>query len=308
MHPRPLAILLAPLFGLAVVPAGLARNQPTEATPERARANFARPVQLAEDDVRVFPDAPAGFDAAREGVPAPRVETLAYDSTVTGKRREAIVYLPPEYSQERKYPVLYLLHGFGGNQYEWTGWLRADRIADNLIRDGQATPMIIVMPNGRALPDDRPPSGNIYTPEHAAGFAKFEYDLLDCLIPAVEAKYSTRTDREHRAIAGLSMGGGQTMNFGLGHLDRFAWLGAFSAAPNAKELSELIPDPAAATKRLKLIYLSCGNKDGLINRSQAFHRFLKEKNIPHIWNVDDHGHDGPTWASNFYHFAQRIFR
>ena len=307
MHLRPL-VALAPLVGLALCPVALAQDQANEATPERARANFSRPVQLAEDDVRAFPDAPSGFDAKREGVPAPRVELFSYESTVTGKRREANVYLPPDYSPDRKYPVLYLLHGFGGNHYEWSGWLHADRIADNLIRDGKATPMIIVMPNGRALPDDRPPSGNIYTPEHAAGFAKFEHDLLDCLIPAIEAKYSTHTDREHRALAGLSMGGGQTINFGLAHLDRFAWLGGFSSAPNTKPLAELIPDPAAASKSLKLFYLSCGNKDGLINGSQGVHRFLKENKIPHIWNVDDHGHDGATWSSNFYHFAQRIFR
>ena len=104
------------------------------------------------------------------------------------------------------------------------------------------------------------------------------------------------------------MGGGQTINFGFGHLDRFAWLGGFSSAPNTKPMGELVPDPEVAREKLKLFYLSCGNKDGLINGSQGVHRFLKENNIPHIWNVDDHGHDGPSWASNFYHFAQRIFR
>ena len=307
MRLRSLSVLV-PAVCLAVAPALFAQDKPADTSPERARANFGRPVQLAPDDVRMFPDAPAGFDVQREGVAPARVELFSYDSTVTGKRREANVYLPPDYSPERKYPVLYLLHGFSGNHYEWIGYIHADRIVDNLIRDGKAVPMIIVMPNGRALPDDRPPSGNIYTPEHAAGFAKFEHDLLDCLIPAIEAKYSTYTDREHRALAGLSMGGGQTINFGLAHLDCFAWLGGFSSAPNTKPLTELIPDPAAASKSLKLFYLSCGNKDGLINGSQGVHRFLKQNNIPHIWNVDDHGHDGATWGSNLYHFTQLIFR
>jgi enterochelin esterase-like enzyme len=306
MHLRSLAVLV-PAACLAMGPALFAQDKPADTSPERARANFARPVNLADDDVRAFPDAPAGFDTLREGVPSAHVEVFSYDSTVTGTRREASVYLPPDYSPEHKYPVLYLLHGIAGNHYEWTGYVHADRILENLICDGKAVPMIVVMPNGRALPDDRPPS-QLFSPEHTAGFAKFEYDLIDCLIPAIEAKYSTYTDREHRALAGLSMGGGQTINFGLAHLDRFAWLGGFSSAPNTKPLTELIPDPAAASKSLKLFYLSCGNKDGLINGSQGVHRFFKENNIPHIWNVDDHGHDGATWGSNLYHFAQRLFR
>jgi enterochelin esterase-like enzyme len=284
-----------------------AQDNPEKTSPERARANFSRTIELGPDDVRAFPDAPAGFDQPRPGVAAGRVELFSYDSTVTGKRREANVYLPPGYSADQKYPVLYLLHGFGGNHYEWTGYLHAHTILDNLIADGKAVPMIVVMPNGRALPDDSPPK-EIYTPEHAAGFAKFERDLLDCLIPAIQAKYPTLTDREHRALAGLSMGGGQTLNFGLGHLDTFAWVGGFSSAPNTKPPAELIPDPAAARGKLKLLYLSCGNKDGLINISQGVQAHLKRHDIPHIWNVDDHAHDGGTWGSNLYHFAQKILR
>jgi enterochelin esterase-like enzyme len=180
-------------------------------------------------------------------------------------------------------------------------------ILDNLIAGGKAVPMIVVLPNGRALPDDRA-VGNPFTPEKVAGFAKFERDLLDDLIPAIEAKYAAFTDRDHRALAGLSMGGGQTLNFGLGHLDTFAWLGGFSSAPNTRPPADLLPDPAAARKQLKLLYLSCGNKDGLINISQGVHRYLKEHDVPHIWNVDDHAHDPETWGSNLYHFAQRIFR
>ncbi len=104
------------------------------------------------------------------------------------------------------------------------------------------------------------------------------------------------------------MGGGQTLNFGLSHLDTFAWLGAFSPAPNTQPPAELVPDPAAVRDRLKLLYLSCGNKDGLIAVSQGVHGYLKAQGVSHLWNVDDHAHDADTWGSNFYHFAQRIFR
>jgi beta-galactosidase len=285
------------------------QENPEQVSSERARANFGRQIVLAADDVRAFPDAPPGFDKAPTNGIAGRTEVFEYDSTVTGKRRKAVVYLPPKYSSDKKYPVLYLLHGFGGNEWEWKGYVHADAVVDNLIADGKAKPMIIVMPNGRALPDDRSPAPDkIFSPENAAGFAKFERDLLDCLIPAVQAKYSASTNREHRAIAGLSMGGGQSLNFGLGHLDAFAWVGGFSSAPNTKPGAELVPDPAAAREKLKLLYVSCGNKDGLINVSQRVHRHLKAQDVPHIWNVDDYTHDRPTWANNVHHFAQRLFR
>ncbi|HVZ64729.1 MAG TPA: alpha/beta hydrolase-fold protein [Lacunisphaera sp.] len=298
---------LAPLLFLGAVLAVGAQEKPADVSPERARQNFARKIELAPDDVRAFPEAPEGYKTAREGIPHGTVEPFEYDSTVTGKRRHANVYLPPGYSADKKYPVLYLLHGIGGDETEWLRFDQPNVILDNLIADGKAVPMVIVLPNGRALPDDRA-EGNPFTPEKVQGFANFEKDLLDCLIPAVQAKYSVLTDREHRALAGLSMGGGQTFNFGLGHLDTFAWLGAFSAAPNTKPPAELVPDPAATRAQLKLLYISCGNQDGLINFSQGVHRYLKEHNVPHIWNVDDHAHDPATWGSNLYHFVQRIFR
>ena len=253
-----------------------AQEKPEQVSPERARANFGRPVVLAADDLRAFPDAPAGCNVPRTGKIQGRVEVFEYNSTVTATRRKAVVYLPPGYSSARKYPVLYLLHGIGGNEWEWNGYVHADAIIDNLIADGKATPMIVVMPNGRALADDRAPAPDkTFAPQNAVGFAKFERDLLDCLIPAIQAKYSVSTNREERAIAGLSMGGGQSLNFGLGHLDMFAWVGGFSSAPNTKPPAELVPEPAAARKQLKLLYLSCGNQDGLINISQGVHRYLE---------------------------------
>jgi enterochelin esterase-like enzyme len=268
--------------------------------------SFDRPIVLAPDDVRAFPDAPDSFKTVRAGIAHGNLDVFEYSSKITGTLRKANVYLPPGYTAGRKYPVLYLLHGIGGDQNEWRQFATPEVLLDNLIADGKAVPMIVVMPNGRALADDRA-EGNPFTPEKIEGFARFERDLLDHLIPAIESKYSTHTDRQHRALAGLSMGGGQTLNFGFANLDQFAWLGAFSSAPNTRPPAQLIPDPAAARAKLKLIYLSCGNKDGLINFSQAVHVYLKQHEVPHVWNVDDYGHVGETWASNLYHFAQRVF-
>ena len=286
---------------------GATAGQIKAPSPGPGGGNRSRPIVLGPDDVRVFPDAPAGFNTRRDGVPAGRIEPFEYQSSVTGTRRKANIYLPPGYSREKKYPVLYLLHGIGGDETEWIRFVTPDALLDNLIAEKKAEPMIVVIPNGRALADDSA-SGNHFAPEKVEGFARFEQDLLENLIPAVEKTYSVLTDREHRALAGLSMGGGQTLNFGFAHLDRFAWLGAFSSAPNTKPPAELAGDPAAAKARLKLLYLSCGNKDGLINVSQGVHAYLKQHNVPHIWNVDDEGHTAKTWASNLYHFAQRIFR
>jgi len=142
----------------------------------------------------------------------------------------------------------------------------------------------------------------------APAFAAFERDLLGDVIPAIESRYWVEADREHRAIAGLSMGGGQSLNFGLAHLDTFAWVGAFSAAPNTKPAGEFVPDPADLEAKLGLLWLSCGKKDGLIRISQGVHAYLKENDIPHVWHVDDNAHDPVHWKNSLYHFAQRIFR
>jgi enterochelin esterase-like enzyme len=300
-------LLAAIVTGAALLPAWAAAEKPEDVSPERAQANFARPIVLGPDDVRVFPEPPADYRTPMHGELQGRVETFAYDSGVTGTRRKALVYLPPGYSADRKYPVLYLLHGLGGNEHDWTDWIRAHVILDNLILAGKAVPMIVVFPNGRARPDDRSPE-NQFTPDNVAAFAKFEPDLFNFLIPAVEKHYSTLTDAAHRALAGLSMGGGQTFNFGLTHLDTFAWLGAFSAAPNTRDPAELVTDPDSLRSRLRLLYISCGNKDGLINFSQLVHTYMKTHRVTHTWNVDDHGHDGETWGSNFYRFAQQIFQ
>ena len=269
------------------------------------RGGFGGPIELKPDDKPAFPPVPEGYDKARDGIAHGKLEMVEYDSKSVGNKRKALVYTPPGYSADTKYPVLYLLHGIGGDEEEWRRGGQPNIILDNLIADKKAEPMIIVMPNGRAQTDDRPGPNAMAT---APAFGRFDQDLLGSLIPFIEAKYSVIKDRESRALAGLSMGGGQSLNFGLGNLDTFAWVGGFSSAPNTKPAAELVPDPEKATKQLKLLYISCGNKDGLIRISQGVHGYLKEKNVPHIWHVDDHAHDFQHWKKALYQFSQLIFK
>lgn len=265
---------------------------------------LGEPIVLNPDDVPAFPEPPAGFDRQREDVSHGKLEMVEYDSKTVGTKRKMQVYTPPGYSTEKKYPVLYLLHGIGGDETEWQRFTQPEVLLDNLIADGKAVPMIVVMPNGRAQTNDRA-EGDVFAA--APAFAKFERDLLEDVIPAIEARYSTDTDREHRALAGLSMGGGQSLNFGLAHLDTFAWVGGFSSAPNTKKPVELVPDPEAA-KKLKLLWVSCGTKDSLFRISQGFHAYLKEKEVSHAWHVTSGGHDPPEWKQALYHFVQKVFR
>jgi enterochelin esterase-like enzyme len=277
---------------------------PTSPEPQTRRRGD-QPIVLGPDDKPAFPHAPEGFDKFRDDIAHGKIETVEYESTTVGNKRKTLVYLPPGYSAGTKYPVLYLLHGIGGDEEEWHRNGHPEIILDNLIAEKKAVPMIIVLPNGRAQKDDRA-QGNVMAA--APAFANFEQDLLKDLIPFIESKYSAKTNRESRALAGLSMGGGQSLNFGLAHLDTFAWVGGFSSAPNTKPPEQLVPDPVKSAQMLKLLWISCGDRDGLINISQRTHAYLKEKNVPHIWHVDSGIHDFQVWKNDLYLFAQRIFQ
>jgi enterochelin esterase-like enzyme len=263
------------------------------------------PIVLHPDDVPAFPDPPIGFDKERKDVPHGHLEMIAYESKSVGTTRKMQVYTPSGYSKEKKYPVLYLLHGIGGDETEWQRFCKPNVLLDNLLAEGKVTPMIVVMPNGRAQKNDRA-QGNVFA--SAPAFAAFEQDLLQDVISTIESRYSVQADREYRALAGLSMGGGQSLNFGLAHLDTFAWVGGFSSAPNTKPPTQLLPDPASAKEKLRLLWVACGNRDGLIRISQGVHAYLKEKGVPHVWHVDGNAHDPTEWKNNLYLFSQHIFR
>jgi enterochelin esterase-like enzyme len=251
--------------------------------------------------------APAGFDTFRESIPHGKIDTVFYPSKTVGVNRKTLVYTPPGYSRKKKYPVLYLLHGIGGDEKEWLKHGQPQVIFDNLYADKKIEPMIVVLPNGRAMKDDRA-GGNIFDSARVQAFAVFEKDLLNDLIPFIEKKYPTYTDREHRAVAGLSMGGGQSLNFGLGNLDKFAWVGGFSSAPNTKLPEVLVPNPAEAKAKLKLLWISCGDADGLVSFSRRTHDYLYAKDVPHIFYMEPGGHDFKVWKNDLYMFSQFLFK
>jgi len=251
--------------------------------------------------------APAGFDILREAIPHGKIDTITYNSTTVGNNRKALSYTPPGYSKEKKYPVLYLLHGIGGDEKEWLKGGQPQVILDNLYAEKLIEPMIVVMPNGRAMKDDRA-TGNIMARDKQEAFANFEKDLLNDLIPFIEKKYPVIKDSENRTIAGLSMGGRQSLNFGLGNPDKFAWVGGFSSAPNTKKPEELVPDPELARKKFKLIWLSCGDKDGLISFSKRTSDYLRANNVPHIYFVESGIHDFKVWKNGLYMFSQLLFK
>lgn len=250
--------------------------------------------------------APEGFDKETAGIERGTIEEVEYKSSTVGTTRKVTVYLPPKYDKSKKYPVLYLLHGIGGDHKEWMQGV-PNIIMDNLYAQGKAKPMIIVMPNGRALPNDKP-EGNVYAPEMVKGFEIFERDLIDDLIPFIQGKYSTYTDQPNRAVAGLSMGGGQSLNFGLGNLDKFAYVGGFSSAPNTKQPEQLIPDVEATKKANKLLWMVCGNKDGLMFNSTRLKAFCDKNEVPcTLIEYPDGQHDFVVWKYGLYNFAQLIF-
>jgi len=302
--------------------------EPTIPAGRRGRGGMGGPITLGPDDKEAFPKAPQGFDRVREDVEHGKLERVDYEATAIspGLKRWMEVYTPPGYSAEKKYPVLFLLHGIGGNEkHEWTGMGssqgRAGVILDNLIADKKITPMVVVFPNGDVTTNTVAGGGG--RPGGRGGFGgggdaaqisgdgwgkNFENDLLNDLIPFVQSHYSVYSDREHRALAGLSMGGGQSLDYGLSHLDTFAYVGGFSSAPNTRTSEQLVPDPAKATQMLKVLWISGGNKDGLLRITQGFHGYLKAHNVPHIYHVDDNGHDFNHWKNSLYWFSQQIFK
>lgn len=250
--------------------------------------------------------APKGFDSLHIAIPHGTIDTIYYYSSTVGVKRKVLVYTPPGFSRTKKYPVLYLLHGLAGTEKEWAYNAPPQIILDNLYAEKKVEPMIVVMPNGRAMKNDKP-TGDIYDSVKVKSFSTFEKDLLHDLIPFIEHSYPVHKQQRYRAIAGLSMGGGQALNFGLGNLDKFAYVAGFAPAPNTKMPEVLVPDLHKARK-LKLLWISCGVDDYLGWVSKRTHDFLQSNNVPHIYYTEPGGHNFNVWRNDLYIFSQLLFK
>jgi enterochelin esterase family protein len=253
---------------------------------------------------------PAGHPRSDEwrDVPHGTVTVHWYTSTVTGLRRRVHVYAPPGYQHDaaKRYPILYLLHGSGDNDSHWILLGRANVIADNLLADGHAVPMLIVMPDGHLLDRSREREKG----DRARSREAFEKDLLQCVVPLVESNYRVQPGVQHRAIAGLSMGGGQSLGVGLAHLDQFAWIGAFSAGISTDDpvLVRLRADPGVANQQIKLLWIAIGKDDFLLARNRDFVKALDELKIRHRYQETAGSHAWGVWRGYLAEFLPLLFR
>ncbi len=251
------------------------------------------------------PPLPHEWDAA---VPHGTVRAHWYQSKSLGQRRSLHVYTPPGYDQSStNRPVMYLLHGSGDNDGTWAALGRANVILDNLIAARKAKPMIVVMTDGH--PYISPPGVSpTNVTERGRNTKDFERDFIGDVMPFVEANYRTINQRESRAIIGLSMGGGQSLQVGLNHLDRFAWVGAMSAAvPGENDVAAALADAPGTNKKLKTLWIAIGKDDFLLSRNQTFDELLKAKGVAHTYKITDGNHSWPVWRKYLAEFAPLVF-
>ena len=265
--------------------------------------------------VTVAGDAPAFYDV--QDVPHGEIRTLLYKSRSNGTTRELTVYVPPGYDEarNRRYPVLYLLHGFANDHHSWHRYGRANDILDNLLAAKRIQPFLIVMPlgyGGAQVNGD----GTGIPPKGAGAFggdtALYERDLLEDIIPMIDRKYRTVADRKHRAIVGFSMGGGQAGRFGLGHLETFSQIGIMSAGMaggvDTEPLATLAANPAKANKQIDLLWIACGKEDTAMKGAQTLHHALEQAGIEHTFLETDGAHHWRVWRRYLRDLAPLLFK
>ena len=246
-------------------------------------------------------------------VPRGEVHHHFYQSAVAGDQRDFYVYTPPGYNPtaKTKYPVLYLLHGYSDDASGWSAVGRANVILDNLIAQGKVNPMIVVMPLGYGTMEIITLGWGAWshTDVRDKNFSNFRQALLTEVMPKVERDYRVMNDRNWRAIAGLSMGGSESLLTGLNNLDKFAWIGSFSAGGMPDDFQADFPSlDAKANQQIRLLWIACGTEDRLITVNRNFREWLKTKGIQHT-DIETPGmHTWMVWRRNLAEFAPLLFR
>lgn len=260
-------------------------------------------------------EVPKGFDRKIDNVKYGEMTTATYSSTTTGADRKVNILLPANYTTQKKYPVLYLLHGIGGDQNEWKGGNPA-YVIGNLVVQGMAKEMIVVMPNVRARKNDSGSSD--LSLEHFAAFDNFINDLRDDLMPFIKKNYSILEGRENTAIAGLSMGGRESLYIGVTMADTFGYIGAFSPAVGVLPYSSNVTESGLFTEETfklapqyngKTFLMICnGTQDTIVyDTPEQYHKVLEKNGTVHTYYETKGGHDFVVWKHGLYNFTRRIF-
>ena len=263
---------------------------------------------------------------AVKDVPHGTVRTEWYFSKIIGETRRIFIYTPPGYDHSTtRYPVLYLQHGLGEDEAGWSDQGHENFILDNLIAAHKAKPMIIVNENGMTgvhfQPPPPPKPGASSSPPPSRGISRFFMDeryttvdkiISEDLIPFIDAHFRTIPDRDHRALAGLSMGGAQALRIGLNHLDQFAFIGAFSPAvaitDTTKDYDGILADPAKINQQLRLLWIGIGSDDFLFAPVRESHEALEKAGIKHVWVKSSGAHVWTVWRKYLADFAPRLFQ
>ena len=259
-------------------------------------------------------DTPAFYDV--QDVPHGEIRTLLYKSKSNGVTRELTVYLPPGYDQasSRRYPVLYLLHGFANDHHSWHRYGRANDILDNLLAQHAIDPFLVVMPLGYGGAHVNGDGTGIAAQGAGASggdAALYERDLLEDIIPMIDGKYRTIADRRHRAIAGFSMGGGQAGRFGLRHLETFSQVGIMSAGMAASADGEPFAALAAnrdeTNKLIDLLWIACGTDDTALKGAKTLHQALDGAGIKHTYLETEGAHHWRVWRRYLRDLSPLLF-
>jgi enterochelin esterase family protein len=267
---------------------------------------------MVSNMVEVPGSSPMPWDQA--DIPHGRIDHHFYKSEAVGDNRDYFVYTPPGYDTDtsKRYPVLYLLHGYSDDASGWTAVGKANLILDTLIHSGQAAPMIVVMPLGYGTPSivSRNPAARL---NNAAlrdeNYSKFQLALLNEVLPKVEGAYRVNADRNERAIAGLSMGGAESLLTGLNHLDKFAWIGAFSAGGLGTDFAAAFPHVTSAdNQQIRLLWIACGTEDRLITPNRELESWLKQKGVDFTPIETPGMHTWMVWRNDLVHFAPLLFK